>query len=438
LYSNKINRPGFLKNYLMDFMKKIFLTVCVSCIIGFLFGQDTTKTKKSLFTQPNLTGDWGGGRSSLQKNGITILPRLSTFYEGMVSGTGNKNFEFGGKADAQIIFDGAKLGLWKGVKIITHTELNFGKAINGYGGTLLPKNTALLFPGIDGASAFDITSLFITQSIGKNKALMIGKINMVDIAAGTRFSGGAGIDNFQHIAFAAPPTGLVPPYIFGSLFTIKAKSLNYTFGIYDPLSVVNKSGLKDPFGTGVTFFSSFERPVKIGGKSGAHAIKAVYSTQNGTSLSSLADLIIPPPVANSIIIKKNRYYVGYSFNQYLFQPDVAVDKGWGIFGTIGFSDGDPTPLDWSVLLGIGGNSPFKKRMNDKWGVGWFHSSISNGLKNSALIASLLLKDESGMEAFYNAQLLPWFKLGFDVQIINPVFENNKTATSIGLRSSIKL
>jgi porin len=267
---------------------------------------------------------------------------------------------------------------------------------------------------------------------------MLGKINMVDIAATTRFSGGAGIDNFEHIAFAAPPTGLVPPFIFGSLFVIKTKPLNYTFGIYDPVSVVNKSGLEEPFKTGVTFFTNFERPVKMGGKSGAHAIKAIYSTQNGTSLSSIGDIMLPPGVGNAIITKKNRYYVGYSFNQYLYQPDPAADKGWGIFGSIGFSDGDPTPIDWSVLLGIGGTSPCKKRPNDKWGVGWFHTSISNGLKQSAQIASLVFNDEGGLEAFYNAQLLPWFKLGADVQIINPVFDKNKTAVFLGLRSSIKL
>lgn len=401
--------------------------------------QDSTLPKKTLLTQPNLTGDWGGARSGLNKKGITILPRVSTFYEGMVGGTGNKNFEFGGKADVQVIFNGEKLGLWKGLKIVTHTEYNFGNSINGAGGTLLPKNVALLLPGIKGADRFDITSLFIAQSIGTNKSLMVGKINMVDIAASARFAGGAGIDNFQHIAFAAPPTGLVPPSIFGSLLSIKTKALNYTFGIFDPSSVVNKSGLENPFKTGVNFFSNFERPVKIGGKQGTHAIKLVYSTQNGTSLGSLGDIIIPPAIAKPILIKDNRFYIGYSFTQYLFQPTADVEKGWGIFGQIGFSDGDPTPIDWSMLLGLGGNSPIKNRIDDKWGVGFFHTSISKGLKQSAaVVAATSFNDESGFETFYMAQLWPWFKLGLDMQIINPVFERNKTATTIGLRSSIKL
>lgn len=405
----------------------------------FSFAQEQEVTKKGIATQPNLTGDWAGVRPWLNAKGVTIMPRITTFYEGMTSGDGVKQFEFGGKADMQVIFNGEKLGLWKGLKIITHTELNFGKSSNGYGGVLLPRNTALAFPGMSGSDYFDITSLFISQNIGANKTLMLGKVNMVDIAAGTRFSGGAGIDNFLNIAFAAPPTGLVPPYIFGSLLSIKTKPLNYTFGIYDPKSVVNKSGLENPFQSGVTFFSSFERPVKIAGKTGAHSIKAIYSTQNGTSLASLDDnLLLPPNVGSEIITKNNRYYMGYSFNQYLFQPTADVDKGWGLFGTVGFSDGDPTPIDWSFLLGIGGNSLIKNRSNDVWGIGYFHTSISNGLKSSALTASFVLDDERGFEAFYNAQLSPWFKLGIDFQMINPVLDKNKSASFIGLRSSMKL
>jgi porin len=276
-----------------------------------------------LTTKPGLTGDWGGGRTWLNNHGVTILPRVTTFYEGMVAGTGNKDFEFGGKADVQIIFNAEKWGLWKGLKIVTHTEYNFGKSINGYGGKLLPRNTALQFPGLDGPDAFDITSLFISQNIGSNKTLMIGKINMIDIAGSSRFSGGAGIYNFENIAFAAPPTGLVPPYILGTLLSIKTKALNYTFGIYDPVAVVNKSGFEKPFNTGVIFFSSFERPVKIGGKSGAQSIKAVYNIQNGNSLASLDDnIILTPGVGVDPIVKNNRFFldihlINSCFNQQL-------------------------------------------------------------------------------------------------------------------------
>jgi hypothetical protein len=61
------------------------------------------------------------------------------------------------------------------------------------------------------------------------------------------------------------------------------------------------------------------------------------------------------------------------------------------------------------------------------------------LKSTALtVASLQLKDESGLEFFYNSQLLPWFKLGFDMQLINPVTNKNKLTVACGLRSSIKL
>jgi len=47
-------------------------------------------------THPYLTGDWGGVRSSLADNGVTMDLRYTSFYQGLASGTGDKDFEYGG------------------------------------------------------------------------------------------------------------------------------------------------------------------------------------------------------------------------------------------------------------------------------------------------------------------------------------------------------
>jgi carbohydrate-selective porin OprB len=93
-----------------------------------------------------LTGDWGSGRTWLKKHGITIKPRLTQFYQGMTSGDGDHSFEYGGKADLLLNADLSKLGLWKGLSLNVHAEYNFGKSVNQRGGTIMPVNTALMFP----------------------------------------------------------------------------------------------------------------------------------------------------------------------------------------------------------------------------------------------------------------------------------------------------
>jgi len=201
------------------------------------------------------------------------------------------------------------------LSLTVHAEYNFGESANGRGGTLLPVNTALFLPGLNGADAFDLTSVYLAQKFGDSASLMLGKINMVDIAAGKPFMGGAGIDAFQNIAFVAPPSGILPPYIFGGILSIRTAPAGFTFMIYDPNSAVNRSGLEKPFTDGVTFRGSVEIPVVIAGRSGHQGFTAAYSTQDGTDLAGLGDIILPPPGAGTVGIKNDRYYFAYSFDQ---------------------------------------------------------------------------------------------------------------------------
>ncbi len=383
-----------------------------------------------------LTGDWGGNRTWLQERGISFKPRLTQFYQGLASGDGDHGFEYGGKADLLLNLDAAKLGTWDGLSLTVHAEYNFGESANGRGGTLLPVNTALLFPGLDGADAFDLSSFFLAQKFSDSVSLMLGKINMVDIAAGKPFMGGAGIDAFQHIAFAAPPSGVVPPYIFGGILSVRTKPASLTLMIYDPVSAVNRSGLEHPFNEGVTFRVSVDVPVTIAGRSGHQGLAAAYSTQDGTDLSSLGDIILPPPGGGIVDIKNDRYHFAYLFDQFLYQSKENPTEGFGLFGQVAISDGNPNPLDWSVLAGVGGTGLIPGRSRDKWGVGFFYYSVSSALKRS-LSPAVAIDDERGVEMFYNAALTPWFNLTADVQIIDPALNQNDTAVFAGLRAVIK-
>jgi porin len=144
-----------------------------------------------------LTGDWAGHRIWLKEHGITLAPRLTQFYEGLTAGDADGDFKYGGKADLLLNADLSKLGFWNGFSVTVHAEYNFGESINGAGGTLVPVNTALVFPGMKGADAFDLSSVYFQQQFSDSVSLLFGKINMMDIAARTPFKGGAGIDAYR-------------------------------------------------------------------------------------------------------------------------------------------------------------------------------------------------------------------------------------------------
>jgi porin len=74
----------------------------------------------------------------LKEHGITLMPRLTQFYQGITSGSGDHDFEYGGKADLLLNAELSKLGFWKGLLLTIHAEYNFGHSVNGRGGTLMP------------------------------------------------------------------------------------------------------------------------------------------------------------------------------------------------------------------------------------------------------------------------------------------------------------
>lgn len=200
---------------------------------------------------------------------------------------------------------------------------------------------------MDGADAFDLTSVFLAQKLGNWVSLMLGKINMVDVAAGKPFMGGAGIDAFQNIAFVAPPSGILPPYIFGSILSIRTAPASFTLMVYDPISAVNRSGLEEPFTDGVTFRASVEIPVTIAGRSGHQGFSAAYSTQDGIDLAGLGDIILPQPNGGTVDIKDNRYHFAYSFDQYLYQSQRIQRRASGCLVKSAFRT--PIPIRWTGM-----------------------------------------------------------------------------------------
>ena len=395
-------------------------------------GGETTPAVTAPAPQPGwleretLTGDWGGGRTWLKERGISLKHRLTQFYQEQTAGDGDKDFEYGSKADLLLNADLDKLGFWKGFSLAVHTEYNFGQSVNARGGAIVPVNTALLFPGMEGSDRYDLSSVYLGQTFGDSVSLVFGKFNMVDMAANRPFAGGAGIDSFWNLVFAAPPTGTIPPYLFGALLSVRTEPATFGFWVYDPNDVVNKSGFEDPFEDGVSFHGSVEFPVSIADRSGHQGFTARFSTMGGTERD-----INLPGWPETISTKNDRYYFAYTFDQYLYQSRQNPKEGFGLFGQFGISDGNPNRLHWSGHVGVSGTGLIPGRSRDNWGVGYFYAAPSHDLKDS-FTRLLRIRDEQGLEIFYNFAVTPWLSLGADLQIIKPSLADD-TAVFSGLR-----
>ena len=205
-----------------------------------------------------------------------------------------------------------------------------------------------------GGDAFDVSSLYLGQRFGESVMLRIGKINVIDLAAARSFAGGAGIDSFWSLAFAAPPTGVLPPTILGATLNVRTDLARFGLWIYDPNSAVNRTGFEAPFADGITFRGTVDVPVTIGGLGGRQGIVGVFSTMNGTNLRDVGDPPLPEPGPETAGMKNLRWFFGYVFDQQFYQSRSNPEEGVGVFGQFGISDGNPNKLYWSALLGVGG------------------------------------------------------------------------------------
>ncbi|CAG7857621.1 hypothetical protein MCAMS1_02518 [biofilm metagenome] len=387
---------------------------------------------KAWWQNETLTNDWFRHGGKLREHGINCNASLTQFYQGLAAGSGKHNWEYGGKFDGFVRIDGNKLGLWQGFGINAHAEVNYGESPTSAGATFLPNNLALSFPGANGD--FADLSLYFSQQLPGDVTLMFGKINTVDLYdAGREFSGGRGIEQFQHLEFTAPVSGITPPMILGGIISVKTKPAKYTLMIYDPANQVRKNGFEKPFDKGVSFNGSVEVPSNFFDLSGKHIFSAAYSTQNGLDFEDIPQLLIPnaPPLGK----KSDRWFLSYAFEQTLWRDTVDPQKAWGLFGQAGVSDGNPNPVGWSVMGGVGGTSPIPGRERDKFGLGLFYVGYSDPLKESLRLL-LPVRDESGIEAFYNYSVTPWLRLTADAQFIRPPRSDRGTAIITGMRAQI--
>jgi porin len=396
-----------------------------------------TDTMLPLHQRPTLFGGPNSPEQQLRDRGLGLDLSWTQFGQAMTSpSSGDNGMQWGGKLNAKFNLDFAKMGLWDGFSASALYEYKTGNSVNGFNGVLLPINTQMYEP----ADETQALSLTFTQRFSKDLSFSVGKFNMVDAASATPIVGGGGINTFWNLNFAAPPSGMVPPYITGFSGTLRTEPVNYTLMVYDPKDSQNGSGLSGWGQDGINLRLSLQFPIKPGGLTGYQTLVGVFSTRDQIDLADLPQLILPvPPGQNTKVnIKDNSWYLGWNFQQYLSQNPNNPAEGWGLFGQAFIADGNPNQYRWFVNFGVAGNSPIAGRGQDRFGVGVFNTSFSNDLTDSLkTLTGATISDERGIEMFYNAAVTPWFRLALNLQYIRPGVRDYGNALFAGLSAQIK-
>lgn len=92
-------------------------------------------------------------------------------------------------------------------------------------------------------------------------------------------------------------------------------------------------------------------------------------------------------------------------------------------------------IKWSAIGGLGGTSPIRGRKQDSVGVGYYYLGYSDDFKRDAR-AIIPVRNERGLEVFYNAGVTPWCHITTDLQVITPTLGMAETSVVLGFRTKI--
>jgi porin len=390
-------------------------------------------------TRPKLTGDWCGLRDQLRDQGYTFDVSATTYYQGIASGGLSHQFQFGGRNDYILNVDGQKAGLWQGLSINAHGETVYGDSVNLLTGAVVPVNIGRSLPTVNG-TVTALTGLKVSQALSDNLVLFVGKINTVDNIQ-QPFMRFRGLDaGFMNGVFVFNPVlGRTIPYsTFGAGAVFLADGYPVaTLTVYDTNDHSTTSVFNHLFDNGAVIYPTLSTQTNFFGMPGHQTVWGAYSSGRYAILNPEVLTLFPPrvPGLSPTRFVRGSWWVNYQVDQALWVDPAEPGRSRGVGGGLGLSDGNPNPVRWTAVFGVGGSSPIPGRNLDVFGVAYYYLAYSDRFNNDVRPA-VAVRDEQGMEAFYTVSVTPWCHLTTDVQVITPTLRRADTAVVVGLRAKV--
>jgi len=399
-----------------------------------------------LSSRQRLTGDWGGTRDELGKKGVVLDAEMMLQPGGVVTGGKDSNAEFWGNVDYTLNLDTQKMGLWPGGFFKFEGVSSFGNTLYNDVGAIVPSNLSNLFPGINQADSGLLQATF-TQFLSPKFGLTMGKVSLLEFMPSEFY--GNYHNQFMNTALNfSLSEAMVPISAYGGgMIFLPTKDVTLMALAMDASGTPAENDVSKAFDDGATVLSAAKINVKPFGLVGHQSLTGVWSNKSRLSLdqdpSNVARMLLteryprlgnPGPILERILErffpqllvpvqplnrKDNTWVVSYAFDQYLWQPEGDSKRGIGLFFNFGATDGNPNPIQYSYMMGIGGKGPFQSRSHDSFGIGWARTQFSDQfvpLLRERL--GLGLDHEDAVEIYYTAAVTPWLSVSPNLQVIN--------------------
>jgi porin len=399
-----------------------------------------TDYQGSLWDRPALTGDWGGARQKLMDNGMRLDVGVVQIVQGNTSGGRNYETPTQGGVDMTFQLDTDKAGLWPGGLLKIKGEARYGRDNNANTGAMMPGNFDSLYP-VPGEDLATLSELNFTQFLAPFIGVTVGKFSPRESNV---FSGDE-TEQFLNTAFNANPAvaTTVPQTCLGAgVILIPHHNVILTTLVLDSEGCANSSGFDTVWDRGTSVYQQLQLTVKPFGLTGHQRVGWTWSDKTRVRLEQDPHELIAAGI---------RYHLGigprpaldtgsedssffYDFDQYVYMVPGSKDRGLGLFGRVGVTDGELNPIQNFYSVGVGGKGLIPGRERDSFGVGYYYLGVSD--KIGPLVDDVLANNEQGVEAYYNFAVTPWLKISPDVQVVDPLLEDVKSCCVLGLRIKI--
>ena len=434
-------------------MKRSIVFALIILAVGIFFsaqvGAEETSAAKlysgDFWSRTTLTGDWGGTRNEWAAKGVAFDINLNQTGMSVINGGKNQGWEYSGRGNLTLNVDTQKLGLWPGGFLTVEVEGNYNRSINPDTGAISPVNTNQLFP-MPGKDNLNIPAVTFMQFLSHNFGVVLGKLDTTSGDA-NEFAHGKGDKQFFNLAFNLNPALLLttPNSVLGAgviiLPTKDPEAAIISMMVIDSNGKANRSGFDTAFEGNNTYAMEGRVRTDFFGMTGHQLMGALYSTKNFSSLEQDSLLLLKGIIQNGKLDAEKQdssWAVYYNFDQYLYEPKKG--QGIGVFGRFGASDGEANPVHYFCSLGVGGKGVMNSRPNDAFGIGYYYMDISNPKLTGIFKDREFLRDEYGVEAYYNIAITPWMKLTPDVQFVRPaqkdVLQIDKEALLLSKKKSV--
>jgi porin len=407
---------------------------------GPVFGLPGTVADAGFWNNTQLTGDWGGRRTELARNGFFFDVYTTSAYQDLMSGGLDPGDWFVQNTQMAINIDTGRAGWWDGGLIHFTTQARYGappeQTFNS--GATVPIYTGLIEPSALDYSTTLPSEYYLVQGLSEHTSFIVGKISDVYIPDQTLF-GDSYKFYFANFNFNKNPitTNFYNPTAWAVLGVwAPSTQLAFAGGVLDPNS--QSSNLATNAFDRVNLYFTAVASYDIGGLPGQFSPAFNWSNQYQLDLArpfgALAPAQIPqavgvllgsPDTAGLPIHNYNdSCFLIANASQYLYVADrpreVAAKlksgqplRGVGVFGRAGWAPERTNTItgDGSVALFARGLA--ESRAYDSVGIGWYMNGISPDLVNQVRTYTgglLNVKNEQGIEVFYDYAITPAVRL----------------------------